>query len=134
MFILGFENMIINYILLFISGLSLGLNDVITYTLVGDCVDYLEYKTGIRTEGLSFSLHTFTTKLQSAFGLFWIGIILSQVGFIENIQQTPVALNGIFSLISLFPAIASLLAIIPMFWFKFSENEHESMLVAMNRK
>lgn len=134
MFILGFENMIINYILLFVSGLSLGLNDVITYTLVGDCVDYLEYKTGIRTEGLSFSLHTFTTKLQSAVGLFWIGIILSQVGFVENASQTPNALNGIFSLISLYPAVASLLAIIPMFWFKFTELEHNTMLESMNRK
>jgi sugar (glycoside-pentoside-hexuronide) transporter len=134
MFILGFENMMINYILLFVSGLSLGLNDVITYTLVGDCVDYCEYQTGIRTEGLSFSLHTFTTKLQSAFGLFWIGIILTQVGFVENAIQSSNSLNGIFSLISLYPAVASLLAIIPMFWFKFSESDHEMMLDKMNRK
>ncbi len=134
MFILGFENMIINYILLFISGLSLGLNDVITYTLVGDCVDYCEYQTGIRTEGLSFSLHTFTTKLQSAFGLFWIGIILTQVGFVENVVQSKDALNGIFSLISLYPAVASLLAIIPMFWFKFTEADHKMMLDKMNQK
>lgn len=134
MFILGFENMIINYILLFISGLSLGLNDVITYTLVGDCVDYCEYQTGIRTEGLSFSLHTFTTKLQSAFGLFWIGIILTQVGFVENSVQSSQTLNGIFSLISLYPAIASLLAIIPMFWFKFSESDHIMMLDKLNKK
>lgn len=133
MFILGYENMMFNYILLFISGLSLGLNDVITYTLVGDCVDYLEYQTGIRTEGLSFSLHTFTTKLQSAVGLFWIGIILTQVGFVENITQSKDTLNGIFSLISLYPAIASLLAIIPMFWFKFSEQEHARMLESMDR-
>lgn len=134
MFILGFENMMINYILLFVSGLSLGLNDVITYTLVGDCVDYCEYQTGIRTEGLSFSLHTFTTKLQSAFGLFWIGIILTQVGFVENAIQSSNSLNGIFSLISLYPAVASLLAIIPMLWFKFSESDHEMMLNEMNRK
>ncbi len=134
MFILGFENMMINYILLFVSGLSLGLNDVITYTLVGDCVDYCEYQTGLRTEGLSFSLHTFTTKLQSAFGLFWIGIILTQVGFVENAVQSSQTLNGIFSLISLYPAVASLCAIIPMFWFKFSESDHEMMLNQMNRK
>ena len=126
--------MMINYILLFVSGLSLGLNDVITYTLVGDCVDYCEYQTGLRTEGLSFSLHTFTTKLQSAFGLFWIGIILTQVGFVENAVQSSQTLNGIFSLISFYPAVASLCAIIPMFWFKFSESDHEMMLNQMNRK
>lgn len=133
MFILGYENMLFNYILLFISGLSLGLNDVITYILVGDCVDYLDYHTGIRTEGLSFSLHTFTTKLQSAVGLFWIGIILSQIGFVENIAQSKDTLNGIFSLISLYPAVASLLAIFPMLWFNFSEKEHTHMLESMNK-
>ena len=60
--------------------------------------------------------------------------MLTQVGFIENATQTNNALNGIFSLISLYPAVASLLAIIPMFWFKFSESDHEKMLSEMNRK
>jgi Na+/melibiose symporter-like transporter len=121
LYFLGYQNAWVNYAFLFIMGLSLGLNDVLTYTMVGDCVDAYEQKSGLRTEGLSFAFHTFTTKLQSAFGLFFIGFLLDQSGFIENTLQQPKAMAAIFSLITLYPAIASLLGMIPMAWYDIKE-------------
>jgi sugar (glycoside-pentoside-hexuronide) transporter len=132
LFFLGSGNSLILYLSLFISGLSLGMNDVIAYTLVGDSVDYLESKIGIRMEGLIFSSHTFTTKLQSAFGLFWIGVVLDQTGFIENAVQSASAETGIFSLISIFPAIACVLSLIPMFWYDFTEKQHQEILTNLH--
>ncbi len=124
LYLIGDTSTIITYSMLFISGLSLGLGDVISYTLVGDSVEYHHQKTGIRLEGMIFATHTFTTKLQSALGLFTIGLVLNYSGFIENTLQNPSALNGIFSLISLLPAIACLLSLIPMFFFKLDDNIH----------
>lgn len=121
LYFLGYHNPWVNYAFLFIMGLSLGLNDVMTYTMVGDCVDVYEQKSGLRTEGLSFAFHTFTTKLQSAFGLFFIGFLLDQSGFIENALQNPKALTAIFALLTLYPALASLLGMIPMFWYDIPE-------------
>ena len=121
LYFLGYHNTWINYIFIFIMGLSLGLNDVITYTMVGDCVDVYEQKSGLRTEGLSFAFHTFTTKLQSAFGLFFIGFLLDQSGFIENTFDQPEAMAAIFALLTLFPALASLLSMIPMVWYDIQE-------------
>lgn len=121
MYMLGFETLWITYLLLFVSGLSLGLGDVIGYTMVGDTVDDFFKKTGQRMEGLIFSSHTFTTKLQSAVGLFAIGLVLDQTGFKVNISQSAQALQGIFSLISLLPAIACLLSLIPMFWYDLKD-------------
>ena len=121
LYFLGYQNAWVNYAFLFIMGLSLGLNDVLTYTMVGDCVDAYEQKSGLRTEGLSFAFHTFTTKLQSAFGLFFIGFLLDQSGFIENSLQQPKTMAAIFSLITLYPAIASLLGMIPMAWYDIKE-------------
>lgn len=118
MFMLGFETLWITYLLLFVSGLSLGLGDVIGYTMVGDTVDDFYHKTGQRMEGLIFSSHTFTTKLQSAVGLFTIGLVLDKTGFVVDTFQSPQALQGIFSLISLLPAIACLLSLIPMIWYE----------------
>lgn len=122
LFILGDGNLIITYVALFISGLSLGLGDVISYTLVGDLVEDLAQTSGQRHEGMIFATHTFTTKLQSALGLFTIGLVLNATGFIENSLQTKNALFGIFTLISLLPAIASLLSILPMFYFKLRDD------------
>lgn len=118
LYLIGYQNFMLTYVLIFVSGFSLGLNDVVTYSLMSDVVDDYRIKTGVNSEGLSFSFHTFMSKLQSALGLFFIGLVLSQTGFIENVVQTSLTLNGIFSLITIYPALASLAAMIPMFWFK----------------
>lgn len=124
LFIVGDISVLITYSILFISGLSLGLGDIVSYTLVGDTVEYHAQKTGQRLEGSIFATHTFTTKLQSALGLYTIGVVLHYSGFVENAIQSNSALTGIFSLVSLLPAIACLLSLIPMIWFKLDDKIH----------
>jgi GPH family glycoside/pentoside/hexuronide:cation symporter/probable glucitol transport protein GutA len=129
MFVLGYANLGLLFGLLFLAGVSLGISDVVTYSLTGDTVDYLEHRTGQRAEGLVFSLNTFSTKLQSALGLAFIGLVLAVVGYQGDAAvQTPAALNGIFALLSLFPAIACVLSILPMLLFDFTEHEHAKIL------
>lgn len=124
LFLIGDQSVLFMYSTLFVAGLSLGLTDVISYTLVGDIVEYHAQKTQIRLEGMIFASQTFSTKLQSALGLFTIGIVLNQTGFIENTIQSAQASQGIFSLISLLPALACLLSLIPMFFFKLDDRIH----------
>ncbi len=124
LFIIGDISVIITYSILFISGLSLGLGDITSYNLVGDTVEYHAQQTGQRLEGMIFATQTFTTKLQSALGLYTIGLVLHYTGFVENAVQSATAEAGIFSLVSLLPAIACLLSLIPMFWFKLDDNIH----------
>jgi sugar (glycoside-pentoside-hexuronide) transporter len=134
MFGLGYANLGLLFGLLFLAGVSLGISDVVTYSLTGDTVDYLEHRTGQRAEGLVFSLNTFSTKLQSALGLAFIGFVLSVVGYQgDALVQTPAALSGIFSLLSLFPAIACVLSILPMLFFNFTEHEHAKILNELHR-
>jgi len=129
MFMMGYGNELVLFGLLFLCGISLGINDVTTYSIVGDTVDYLEHKTGQRAEGMVFSLNTFTTKLQSAMGLAFIGIVLSIVGYNATATvQNAATYQGIFALLSLFPAIACILSIIPMFFYKFTSDEHAKIL------
>jgi len=133
LFILGYGNLTVVFGLLFICGISLGINDVVTYSIVGDTVDYLEHKTGKRAEGIVFSLNTFTTILQSALGLAFIGIVLAFVGYQGDVVvQTPLAYAGIFSLLSLFPAISCVLSIIPMLFYKFTKEEHDHILAELH--
>ncbi|MBV1708726.1 MAG: MFS transporter [Erysipelothrix sp.] len=132
MFILGYGNMPLVFGLLFLAGMGLGMNDVVMYAMVGDSVDYLEHKSNKRAEGICFSVHTFTTKLQTAFATFAIGWVLTLTGFVENVAQSATSLNGIFWLISLLPAIASVLSLIPMFFYDFTEKQHKDMLTEMH--
>ncbi len=128
MYIFGYSNMILLFGFLFIAGFGMGINDVIMYSMVTDSIDYLEFKTKKRLEGVSFSLHTFTTKLQTAISAFVIGIVLQLFGFVENVAQSEQALTGIFLLLSILPAIASILSLIPMHFYDLSEAKHKEIL------
>ena len=114
LFFVGYNNLMIVLALLFVVGFSMGINDVIMYMMVNDSIDYLQRKTSKRLEGMVFSLHTFTTKLQTAIGLFIMGIVLTTFGFIENIPQSESSMFGIFLLLTLLPAASSMLSLIPM--------------------
>ncbi len=128
MFIFGYSNMVLLFGFLFIAGFGMGVNDVIMYSMVTDSIDYLEFKTKKRLEGVSFSLHTFTTKLQTAISAFVIGLVLQMFGFVENVAQSEQTLTGIFLLLSILPAIASLLSLIPMHYYDLSEDKHKKIL------
>jgi sugar (glycoside-pentoside-hexuronide) transporter len=118
LFIVGYSSLPLVLFLMFVVGFSMGLNDVIMYIMVNDSIDYLQRKTQKRLEGMVFSLHTFTTKLQTAIGLFVMGIVLNMFGFIENVPQSESSMFGIFMLLTLLPAASSLLSLIPMLKYK----------------
>lgn len=135
LFFVGYSELGLMFGLLFLAGVSLGISDVVTYSLTGDTVDYLEHRTGQRAEGLVFSLNTFSTKMQSAIGLWFIGLVLSFIGYQpEAAIQTALTYQGIFALLSLFPAIACVLSIIPMLFFDFTEKEHAKILSELHHQ
>jgi Na+/melibiose symporter-like transporter len=66
-------------------------------------------------------------------GLAFIGIVLAFVGYQGDVvAQTPLAYAGIFSLLSLFPAISCVLSIIPMLFYKFTKEEHDQILAELH--
>lgn len=63
-------------------------------SLMSDSIDYVEYKTGKRTEGITFSMQNFATKVGDALSLFINGKLLTAVGYNQNIAMT--AQNPVF--------------------------------------
>ena len=108
-------NMIVMFIMLFLTGLQFGAVTLMPMIMVTDCVDYYEYKTGKRVEGPAFSILTLTIKVCLAIGAA-LGLIMIQFsGYTADIAATQstkniiyfayVALPGIFSLLSVFPIL-----------------------------
>ncbi len=55
--------------------------DIAHRSLTSDSIDEVEYKTGIRSEGVSFSMQNFTTKMQSGVASMIEGQILKRLGY-----------------------------------------------------
>ncbi len=131
---IGFEgkNIIWTIIILALCSFPAGASSIAQTSLFCDSVDYMEWKTGKRTEGVTFAMQTFFTKISSgitgALGTF----ALSALGYVA-VEDTPGAVylgtqteafeTWIWPLVMLTPAIAALLYIIPLLFIKYTPEQ-----------
>ena len=64
-----------------VAGASMGVTTVLQSFMIADCVDYEEYKSGIRPDGVFFSGQTFIAKLTSGIATIMSGIFYTIYGF-----------------------------------------------------
>jgi len=70
-------------VLLAVSSFPDGASEIAKKSLWCDSIDYVEWKTGKRTEGISFSVQNFLSKLTGGITLFINGLVLDRLGFKE---------------------------------------------------
>ena len=73
--------------------------------MLADVVDYGEYKTGRRSESVIFSVQTMLVKFAGAAGGFIVGVGLSVVGYVPNVEQTADTIMGLHFMMVGLPAI-----------------------------
>ena len=131
-YFVGYANFYVLLALLIIAGLPLGIFNVITYAMVADSVDYLEWKTGRRSEGVCFASQTFISKLTAGISTFITSVVLEIIGF-ENLNtgisaaETSEILDGMFFMVSAIPAISLALCAIPMIFNKYTGKRKEEI-------
>lgn len=131
-------NIYLLWFFLLLMGFPLGIYNVITYALIADAVDYLEWKTGERHEGVCFSFQTFLSKVNAAIATFVFGQVLNRTDFravdkslVDTagrqifFEQSVATQKTLLLLVTVIPAIGFFLTIIPMFFNKFTGNVKE---------
>ena len=120
-------------IALIIAGVPQGFANIITYAQIADCVDYMEWKTGERGEGICFAMQTFINKIGialgaafSCFGLAWAGI--GDATQWSNIVVTDAAAKlsaqqFLIGITLILPGASMILSAIPYFFYDFNEKE-----------
>ncbi len=68
----------------FIYAMGLGLYSTVSWALMGDAIDYNEWKTGKREEGTVYSLHSFFRKLAQGVGPSLGMVLMTWVGYTGN--------------------------------------------------
>ena len=113
-------------IIMSIAGIPVNSMDIAHRALTADSIDYVEYKTGKRTEGISFSMQNFISKLSSATVQLINGWVLSWLGHDstrKNYDQNPVYMKWLWPIFMLGPVIGAVLYIIIISFVKDDENE-----------
>ena len=112
-----------------ISGVFDAYNSVVSTEIIGDTVDYMEWKTGVRNEGMAFSVLTFVGKLQGRLSTSLGTALLPVIGYfvteqvlpdgtVETVSRCTQAFGQptqfwLWAFFTVFPAVTGLLAIIP---------------------
>ncbi|MBQ4131295.1 MAG: MFS transporter [Clostridia bacterium] len=79
-----------------IFSLGLGIYSTVSWAMMGDAIDYNEWKFGTREEGTVYSLHSFFRKLAQGIGPSLVLIIMVAFGYVganEGNQAWEVAVN-----------------------------------------
>ena len=67
-----------------IMSLGLGIYSTVSWAMMGDAIDYNEWKTGKREEGIVYSLHSFFRKLAQGIGPAVALAIMGTMGYVNN--------------------------------------------------
>lgn len=138
-------------VLFFIGGGGNGITMVLQSLMIADAVDYEEYHNNLRPDGVFFSGQSFVTKLGAGISTIISGVGYSIVGFsdakVAEVNQFIEAggvprenpeysqyLMILFFLVTIPPAIGFLLSVIPTWHYCLSDEEHEKILLELNKR
>ena len=77
-----------------IMALGMGIYSTVSWAMMGDAIDYNEWKTGNREEGMVYSLHSFFRKLAQGVGPAVALTIMQGMGYVNNAKPDA---NGKFT-------------------------------------
>ena len=130
MYFVGYDapwKLIVAAIGLVLLGIPQGVNNIITYAMIGDTVDYLEWKTGERGEGICFAMQTLINKIGMAFGAF-IGVISFSVAGINSETGSIASPDKLWNMLVLSGVISMFACAVPMFFYTITEKRQMQMV------
>ena len=111
------------------------INMVIPTEMIGDTVDYMEWKTGERNEGVSFSVLTFVGKLTGSISTSLGTALLPIIGltFTRNAAGEQITVKGehtdlwVWALYTCIPYVLGLISIVPYIFYDLTGEKLEKI-------
>lgn len=123
---------IIMTVLISLVNLPGSMMDIAHRSLTSDSIDEVEYKTGIRCEGVSFSMQNFTTKMQSGVSSLIEGRLLKYLGYDSYAKEAGKPQNETFMkwqwpMFILGPVVGAVLYLVIISFVKDSKEKREEI-------
>lgn len=119
----------------FLFGLGSGGTNALMFSMQADTVDYGEWKTGVRSEGGSYSILSFVRKVGQGLGGGLSGAILAVYAYSgDALNQSAEAVQGIRVAAGLVPAILAVLAALVMLKYHLGADEHADVISDLNER
>ncbi len=115
-----------------LSTIPLEFKNLMQKEMEAETVDYIEWKSGTRVEGIMLSIMSFTGKIENTFSSS-IGLwVLSLTGYQQHTEGSLVQNNttnwALFLMTTIVPALGYLLMLIPMKFYNITGESHKKMM------
>lgn len=128
LYFVGWQNKVLLVILLVCALDAAIIPSILMSAIPADCVEYGCYKTGIRKEGITFAMQTFTNKFCGSIATAMAGLLLILIGHKgETGVMTQSMQNGLFAGMCWFPIIGQLLGLPLLFKYKLRDKDVQIM-------
>ena len=114
---------------LVLAQIGIVLANMLVWTLEADTVEYGEWKTGVRAEGITYALFSFTRKAGQAVGGALAAFALAWGGYAAGAaEQSAHAELGIRAGAGLIPLVAAVLAVAIMIFYPLTDRRHKEIV------
>ena len=111
-------------ILCAMAGIGVAAAHVLPWAILPDAIEWYEYKTGERHEGMFYSITTLARKVTSTGTVPLIGLVLELTGYEANLaQQSVEAVRGIKMIIGPIPAVLLCVGIIIAYLYPLDRDD-----------
>ena len=108
LWILKLKNPMIFILMTVITGIGMGLLNMLIWAFIGDVIDYQEIRTNERIDGAVYSLYSFARKVGQALAGGIGGYTLTLIGYVSSttgVEQTESVKIGIYNCATIVPAL-----------------------------
>lgn len=117
------------FVCFFVLGIGMGGVNTLMWALEADTVEYGEWKTGIRTEGVTYALFSFTRKMGQAIGGAAAAYTIGFGGYVAQTEVQPdSAVTAIKIAAGVVPAVVIAIAIAIMFVYPLTESRFRELV------
>lgn len=127
--------MTILFALCILAGIGVGAAHVLPWSIIPDAIEWDEYETGQRHEGMFYSLVTLTQKVASAVAIPLVLLLLEVTGYVPNAAVQPAGtMLGIRIVIGPIPALLLSAGIIFAMRYPLSRERHAEIREALEKR
>jgi GPH family glycoside/pentoside/hexuronide:cation symporter len=117
-----------------VAGFGFSSHYVLPWSMAPDTIEYGYARSGVRREGVYYSIWTFVIALGGALAGFLVGQSLALFGYVPNAVQSATSVLGIRLLIGPLPAVLILGSNLALFFYPLNKQRYEEVQASIRER
>ena len=104
-----------------------GFNTAI-YAIIPDCMEYGEWKTGLRNDGFQYAFVSLGNKIGMAIGTAMLAALLGKYGYVANQTQNDTVISIMKHAFTTIPGILWIVTAVVLFFYRLNKKRYNEIV------